>query len=401
MPSRAGIFLLVLLAAATVRPAECRADSATGRIRILFLGEYYFWNTVFLDWLVAEPRFSLAVVPCSTQHIQLGEAKKLTRLYIPRTLNALVTGYDAMMFEDFGPLALETWHIENFRRAVEEAGLGLGLIEFANWGAGSNYMDMWMKTTLYQAFPAEVDMSTDIPADKGRIYYKILRRDPIFNLPGIEQIPINSGHQGDLYPRLGSVVDAEWKGRGTPALVTGKFGKGKTLQIDHGWDNMRNEVRIWEYGPDLVYNQVLFVAGEPVAGDLDALHRARKLFVEIRIRKVITVSTLEFIEEFGGKVGVAERKFAALEEQVKDAREAYVMGNDPQTAADLLSEVFEQYPLLEVEMMKIKKDALMWVYVIEWCVVSATSTLAGVLVWTLMVRRTLYREVTTTRAGQS
>ncbi len=126
-------------------------------------------------------------------------------------------------------------------------------------------------------------------------------------------------------------------------------------------------------------------------------HRARKLFVEIRIRKVITLSTLEFIEEFGGRAGVAERRFAALEDKVRDAREAYVMGNDPQTAADLLVEVLEQYPLLEVEMMKIKKDALMWVYVIEWCVVSATATLAGALVWTVMVRRALYREVGTTR----
>jgi len=396
--SRTGTILLLLLATVNFSPVDCRVEPGTGRIRVLFLGEYYFWNTVFLDWLAAEPRFDLAIVPCSTQHIQLSEAKRLTRLYIPRTFKALAEGYDAMMFEDFGPLALEGSHIQNFRRAVEEVGLGLGLIEFANWGAGSNYMDMWMKTTLYQAFPAEVDLSTDIPANKGRTYYKILRRDPIFNLPGIEEIPINSGHQGDLFPRPGSVVDAEWRGRGTPAVVTGKFGRGNTLQIDHGWDNMRNEVRVWEYGPDLVYNQVLFVADEPVPGDLDAAHRARKLFVETRIRKIITASTLEFIESFGGKVNVVERKFDALEEKVKEAREAYVTDNDPVAAADMLEDVLKQYPVLEAEMMKVKKEALLWVHVAEWCVVSATATMAGTLVWWLMVRRALYREVGMTRA---
>ena len=44
------------------------------------------------------------------------------------------------------------------------------------------------------------------------------------------------------------------------------------------------------------------------------------------------------------------------------------------------------------------KDAvLFWVYIIEWATVSATSAVVGVVVWALMVRKRLYREVEMTR----
>lgn len=238
---------------------------------------------------------------------------------------------------------------------------------------------------------------TDIPAERGRTYYKIMYTDPIFNLPGIENVPINGGHQGDIFPKLGSIVQAEWRGRGTPALVTGTYGEGNTFQLDHGWDNIRPEVRTWEYGPDLIYNEALFLAAEPVPPDLGTAHKARKLFVEMRIRRIITVSTLEFIEDFGGRIDSVERVFRGLEDDVEEAGRIYVKLNDPQAAADILLTVLERYPLLEAEMIKVKRSALLWIYIIEWCVVSATATITAVVVWGLMVRRVLYREIGTTR----
>jgi hypothetical protein len=43
------------------------------------------------------------------------------------------------------------------------------------------------------------------------------------------------------------------------------------------------------------------------------------------------------------------------------------------------------------------RRALFWVYVSEWFVVAATSMICAVLVWTLMVRKRMYREVEATR----
>ena len=47
--------------------------------------------------------------------------------------------------------------------------------------------------------------------------------------------------------------------------------------------------------------------------------------------------------------------------------------------------------------LEAKDAALFWVFVTEWLVVTASGLICGAVVWTLMVRRRLYREVTVTR----
>ena len=64
---------------------------------------------------------------------------------------------------------------------------------------------------------------------------------------------------------------------------------------------------------------------------------------------------------------------------------------------DAYEEVVEGLGQLEVEAIELKDRALLWVYVIEWLSVTGTAMVAGVLLWTIMVRRRLYREVGTTR----
>ena len=51
----------------------------------------------------------------------------------------------------------------------------------------------------------------------------------------------------------------------------------------------------------------------------------------------------------------------------------------------------------EKEAVKLKNQALFWVYVIEWLAITGTAMLTGFLTWSLMVRRKLYREVKTLR----
>jgi hypothetical protein len=41
--------------------------------------------------------------------------------------------------------------------------------------------------------------------------------------------------------------------------------------------------------------------------------------------------------------------------------------------------------------------ALVWVYVINWLVVTSTFMLSGFVLWSLMVKRRLYREISTTQ----
>jgi hypothetical protein len=45
----------------------------------------------------------------------------------------------------------------------------------------------------------------------------------------------------------------------------------------------------------------------------------------------------------------------------------------------------------------VKNRALLWVYMIDWLVTSAALFISGYVLWTLMVRRRLYREAKGTR----
>jgi hypothetical protein len=49
------------------------------------------------------------------------------------------------------------------------------------------------------------------------------------------------------------------------------------------------------------------------------------------------------------------------------------------------------------KVMQMKDQAMLWIYLIEWTVVTATFAIGGVVLWSLMVRRRLYREVGETK----
>jgi len=65
-----------------------------------------------------------------------------------------------------------------------------------------------------------------------------------------------------------------------------------------------------------------------------------------------------------------------------------------------LEQAFEELKKVSDESVVMKEKALFWIYMVEWFTVMGTSVLTGFVLWTLMVRRRLYREVKVTRSGR-
>ena len=63
-----------------------------------------------------------------------------------------------------------------------------------------------------------------------------------------------------------------------------------------------------------------------------------------------------------------------------------------------MKEAFEGVRRVSDESVAMKEKALFWIYMVEWSTVTGTCVFTGFVVWTLMVRKRLYREVSTTRA---
>ena len=55
----------------------------------------------------------------------------------------------------------------------------------------------------------------------------------------------------------------------------------------------------------------------------------------------------------------------------------------------------------EKHLADLKNRTLFWVHTFEWISVVATSLICSVVIWSLMIKRRLYRDVGTTRLGQA
>jgi hypothetical protein len=64
---------------------------------------------------------------------------------------------------------------------------------------------------------------------------------------------------------------------------------------------------------------------------------------------------------------------------------------------DIIRAGLREFNDAEVLAMREKDKALFWIYVIEWLMASSTLIISGLVLWTLMVRRRLYRKVMVTR----
>ena len=71
--------------------------------------------------------------------------------------------------------------------------------------------------------------------------------------------------------------------------------------------------------------------------------------------------------------------------------------DDKRHVARAGTQLVEDVNTFTEETLKFKDRALLWVYVTEWLVVSGTFLMASFVVWSLMVKRRLYREVKQTR----
>ena len=101
-------------------------------------------------------------------------------------------------------------------------------------------------------------------------------------------------------------------------------------------------------------------------------------------------------EKFGADSGRMGELMSPISDKYRQAKESY-LGQDFEAAGNLMNEIFEEISEAENQVVKIKENVLIWVYVVEWLTVTSTLMISGSVIWTVMVRRKLYREVGTTQ----
>jgi hypothetical protein len=392
------LFATLVFALLLVFPVSARVDPESSRIRLLVIGECTRYDPYFVTLFPTDPKVELVTVITAGDRANPRETARYIRIYMPRTRERFLSEIDALELFDFVPWVLEDYHIQWFHDGLKDHALGMTLVEMGWYPSymdtyTSNDPEAWMKTVLYQAYPVDLVVGKQ---NKPSSFLEVVQDTPVVGIPGFDEQNIG-GVAGLTLARPGSLVHARYKVGKEAAIVSTEYGEGRSLTLPTGWDVMGFETqRNWKYFVDFVLNHVYFVANVPVPEDPELAHGVRSLLASYIEQKSLTVSFIDFIAKFGANTAPLEAMLGQLEREREDAEKLY-LESEYEAAKDAIAAVMERFVEIESESVRIRRRALLWIYVTEWVAVTGTSMFAGFILWSLMVRRRLYREVTTTR----
>ncbi len=138
------------------------------------------------------------------------------------------------------------------------------------------------------------------------------------------------------------------------------------------------------------------VAEKEIPSDPHAFLRVMNGFMEFKERNSMLFSLLSWVEKFGGNTALLQSQIGELDEVRLEAYDAYLTA-DLDEAIEVLERGRSQQIYIRDAAMRAKDKALIWVYMIEWFSLISTLMISGYILWTLMVKRRMYREAGVTR----
>ena len=408
MERKAGLILLAMLVLGGTSAKEIKRDPDTGLIRVLYVGAPFSTQNPY-PFFRTDPL--LATTPISGNMFGLPDdmVKKAMRLYMPRSKQTLVSKYDVVGLDDSTYTSFPVGAINWMRDGCLIDGLGIFMGGGSEAFGGAHGFASWGDTVLLEVMPVGLtsqylgyarnivvqphdDFASRTPWDEYESHNMFGAYNVVTLRPGANQI-------SELTPTAGGRNDPGWtwwdvgEGRffASPTGFRGSIG-GPNVITSAGLSFI-----YWKHYPDFVSNMVYFLAGLTPPADLKLLYIARQRFREIDIQRQLTSGMIEFAAKFNADTDRVDAKMDEAEEILARARGFFVdldLQSSLGEADGVLAALKEAHDLA----LKARGTALFWTCVTEWLVVTATGLVCGTGIWTLMVRRRFYREVSSTRA---
>ena len=392
------LFLLLLL----VGPAtgrEPRRDPQTGKIRLKYIGDCLAVQTPTRG-LGLDPLISLSLIPSSIQEwaVDLKDIRRYMRLYMPRNLEHLAGETDVVMLSNSAADYFRPEWLRWMSTATQD-GMGLvmigGLSSFGGYNGYIVYPD-WGQTEIGIILPVDTIRVNDNGA------YDFAFR----LLPHMEDDPLMSAFDWGRGPYFFSINRASMKPGAKkiaitdpeerPLLAYQEVGTGSVLAFLSTWGNpWGNEFVRWEYFVDFSADMAYYSAGLEIP-DPAIVHEIRLLFEEYLLAQEIARSILDFVDKLGGSVSRVQEKMDALVMRREGADELYIQQDYPGCQEEMVTLIEEMKPISD-DALRAKNSAFLWIYVIEWSSVTATVFLSGYFLYSTMIRRRLFRQVSSTR----
>jgi len=383
---------------------EGRRDPQTGRIRLIYIGDAILTRNPAYIYR-SDPTFVGTLIPACLDDL-LGQGWKISdvhrymRQYMPKTFEQMRDSLDVILLSDVHLLNFRPEEVVWMERCVREAGLGLIMVGgYESFGGWAGYAS-WDGTAVADALPVEFHTGGRADSDAFRVKVvdpenELMKYLPWERCPPFYGLNIVAVKQGaDELARLVGMVKGEF-----PFLDAWDYHQGRTIAFTSDWTPAWGEsFCLWDYYLDFAADVGMYASRVPVPRDVALVHTIRGKFFGLTNQRALLTSLFIFVESFGGSSAKLDSHMAQIDQTVRAAEAAYIR-QDYDAALSLLKEAEQAVDELEKEAVKLKDAAMMWVYLAEWLAVTGTLLICGVVLWVVMVRRRLYREVRMTRAG--
>lgn len=407
--------MLACVVAVCLLPQIClgasppKVDPETGKIRTLFIGDPYLKPGYPTTALLEDPKIQLTRIEAEIgyQNPAWGrtEMQRWLRLYLPRAESDLLDNYDALIVTAIRSDDLKSEFQVWTKRAVEEHAFGLLMSDDPTSFGGA--VTVWTTGPPWDDTPVGSVLPVyQIGHDEWRDHnFRILPvvPNPITDGIDFKRMPLIWSHNRPK-PKDGATVVAVTTDetvasdpKNDPVLIYWDVGQGRTLAFI--WDWGGNGVvgfYHWEYWKDFIARLAYFVARATIPADVAITHTLRSQISEYALNRGMLLSLIDFADTFGANTNALNQELGKTEELRKRVDELWI---DEQfdDCLPAMQDALSSLTKVMDDAVEAKDRALLWVYIIEWLTVAGTSIIVGVLVWALMIRRSLYREVRTTR----
>ncbi len=376
-----------------------------GRVGVLYISDPI--RVPAVDYLRTDPLFSITLVAASYRGFggwEIADVQRAVRLYMPRNYEDLLSKYDAVTLDNANVFAVGDRYIEMIARAAREG--DRGLLMTGGWESYGGYHNpAWGVTAVGEILP-----TTDVEGawvEQGRMVADDLQNEFMSSLPwerrdGWRLFPHNLVTVKAGGRLLAYTEDNLWVGpQEHPLFVTWELPAGTrvfacTGELGSMHPRLDPGGMAWEYFLDLSANLLFYVSKRPVPQDVDLVHLLRETMFNVRALANMLLSYVEFVENFGANTQGIMSMIDETDELLASAMPMYL-----ELRFEDVLEVYQDaralFTGIESEAIKLKNRVLLWVYVVEWLVVSGTMILTGGLLWSIMVRRRLYKEVRVTK----
>ena len=385
-----------------------------GRIGVLYVGcmarSRPFWDMrsdmlFSLNFVQATTRDWGAWGPIQQVDESVESTSRMVRLYMPRTLRDLTEKFDVVAMANANRFAVGQKYTEMLAQGVRENNISFFMGGGWESFGGSFGRPDWGETSLGALIPTEnvVDSWIQYPSGAFRVVIEGHDHEFISSIPWDDKQPFSRNYHHNLVrPKSGSEVLATVESvsfSGHPAFITWDLPGQTRVFAMTGEIHVMSSGDAWEYALDVGANLMIYLDGRPVPQDVEVVHSLRMKMSQVATRKSLLLSLLEFCDSFGANTQRVVDEVDEVDRVIWESRPIYF---DLRFAEMLkiYSDVDEILKTAEGDAVELKERALMWVYIVEWLAVTGTSLVTGFLLWTVMVRRRLYREVRTTKLSE-